>query len=128
MLRVHMISKLLFLFHYIITLRTFPSYASSSHDFEITIFVFPQNRIAHISVICFEFTCFRKESFCFSTKSHCTHFRHMHHLHMSSKILFLFHYKIAFGTFPSYASSSHVFEKNLFVFPQNRIAHISVAH
>merc|ERR1712081_165144 len=41
-----------------------------------------------------------------STKSHSVHFRHMHHLHMFSKLLFLFHYRIkkAFSTFPSYAT------------------------
>merc|ERR1711954_319310 len=90
-----------------IAFGTFPSYASSSHVFEKNLFVFPHNRIVHIFVICIIFTCFRKESFCFSTKSHCTHFRHMHHLHMSSKILFLFFHKIALHTFPSYASCSH---------------------
>ena len=123
---LHMISKLLFLFHYRFTLRAFPSYASSSHDFEITLFVFPQNHTMDISVICFEFTCFRNFYACFTTDSHDGHFRHMLFLHMMSTSFLQFHYKIAFGTFPSYASSSHVFEKNLFVFPHNHTYYISV--
>ena len=100
-----MISKRIFFFHYRLTLRTFPSYASSSHDFEKNLFVSLQNHTTDISVICFEFTCFRKESFCFSTKSHCTHFRHMYNLHMISKILFLFHNKVTLITFPSLANA-----------------------
>merc|ERR1712081_155470 len=110
MLRVHMFSKRIFLYFRIITLHTFPSYASSSQVFKKNLFVFPQNRIAHISIICFEFTCFRNYYFCVSTKSHCTHFRHMLRVHMFSKLLFLCFHKIALHTFSSYASSSHELE------------------
>ena len=107
MLRVHMFSKRIFLCFHIITFGTFPPYASSSHDFEKNLFVFPQNHTYFISVICIVFAWFQKYSFCFTRDSHLLHFRHMHHLHMSSKILFLFHYRLTLITFPSYASSSH---------------------
>ena len=99
---------------------------SSLYDVNEFLFVSLQSHTYYISVICVVFTCFWKESFCFTTKSHSGHFRHMHRVHMFSKRIFLCFHIIAFGTFPSYASSSHVFEITIFVFPQNRIAHISV--
>merc|ERR1712081_71914 len=119
-------TKRIFLFFHKIALHTFPSYASSSHVFEKNLFVFPHNRIAHISVICFEFTCFQKESFCFTTDSHYGHFRHMLRVHMILKRIFLCFHIITLHTFPSYASSSHELENTLSVSLQTHMTDISV--
>merc|ERR1711954_475852 len=58
MLRVHMISKRIFLCFLIIAMHTFPSYASSSHELKNTLFVSLQTHTWYISVICFIFTLF----------------------------------------------------------------------